>query len=121
MLKGKKVIVVEDSIVRGTTSRNRIEEIREAGAKEIHMRISCPPIMSPCFFGIDFPSSKELIAHNKTVKEIADFIKVDSLGFLSLEGMLSVMKHGNAFCSSCFTGKYPVHIPKNTDKLQMES
>ena len=121
VLKGKTVIVVEDSIVRGTTSRNRIEEIREAGAKEIHMRISCPPIISPCFYGIDFPSTKELIAHNKTVKEIADFIKVDSLGFLSLEGMLGVMKDKGAFCSACFTGKYPVHIPTNTDKLQLES
>jgi amidophosphoribosyltransferase len=120
MLKGKKVIVVEDSIVRGTTSRNRIDEIREAGAKEIHMRISCPPIVSPCFYGIDFPSTKELIAHNKTVKEIADFIKVDSLGYLSREGMLNVMKNGGNFCTSCFTGKYPVGVPTNSDKLKME-
>lgn len=120
MLKGKKVIVVEDSIVRGTTSRNRIEEIREAGAREIHMRISCPPIVSPCFYGIDFPSTKELIAHNKTVQEIADFIKVDTLGYLSHEGMLSVMKEKGSFCSACFTGKYPVAIPKNTDKLKLE-
>ncbi|MBI4309406.1 MAG: amidophosphoribosyltransferase [Candidatus Omnitrophica bacterium] len=120
MIKGKRVIVVEDSIVRGTTSRNRIQEIREAGAKEIHMRISCPPIISPCFYGIDFPSTKELIAHNKTVQEIAGFIKVDSLGYLSLEGMLSVMKEKGSFCTACFTGKYPVPIPKNTDKLQLE-
>lgn len=120
LLKGKRVVVVEDSIVRGTTSRNRIEEIREAGAKEIHMRISCPPIISPCFYGIDFPSTKELIAFNKTVKEIADFIKVDSLGFLSLEGMLGVMKDKGSFCSACFTGNYPVHIPENSDKLRFE-
>ena len=120
VIKGKKVIVIEDSIVRGTTSRSRIEELREAGAKEIHMRISCPPIKSPCFYGIDFPSSGELIAHNKTVQEIADFIKVDSLGFLSLEGMLSVMKDKNSFCSACFTGHYPTEIPKNTDKLKLE-
>jgi len=119
LIKGKKVIVVEDSIVRGTTSRNRIEELREAGAKEIHMRISCPPIVSPCYFGIDFPSSKELIAYNKTVKEIADYIKVDTLGYLSLEGMLAVMRD-KGFCTGCFTGKYPVEIPKNTDKLQLE-
>jgi amidophosphoribosyltransferase len=121
MIKGKKVVVIEDSIVRGTTSRSRIEEIREAGAKEIHMRISCPPIKSPCFYGIDFPSAGELIAHNKTVQEIADFIKVDSLGFLSLDGMLSVMKDKGSFCSACFTGKYPTAIPKNTDKLKMET
>ncbi|MBF0505149.1 MAG: amidophosphoribosyltransferase [Candidatus Omnitrophica bacterium] len=120
VIKGKKVVVIEDSIVRGTTSRSRIDEIREAGAKEIHMRISCPPIISPCFYGIDFPSKGELIAHNKTVKEIADFIKVDSLKFLSLEGMLSVMKEKGSFCSACFTGKYPTQIPKNTDKLKLE-
>lgn len=120
MIKGKRVIVVEDSIVRGTTSRNRIEEIRNAGAKEIHMRISCPPIISPCFYGIDFPSTGELIASNKSVKEIADFIKVDTLEYLSLEGMLSVMKEGGSYCSACFTGKYPTEIPKNTNKLQFE-
>ena len=119
MIRGKKVIVVEDSIVRGTTSRTRIDALREAGAKEIHMRISCPPIISPCFYGIDFPSTKELIAHNKTVKEIADYIKVDSLGYLSLEGMLAVMKE-QGYCSSCFTGKYPVQIPKNANKLLLE-
>ena len=119
MIKGKSVIVIEDSIVRGTTSRSRIAEIREAGAKEIHMRISCPPIISPCFYGIDFPSPNELIAHNKTVKEIADFIKVDSLGYLSHDGMLSVMKE-HSFCTACFTGKYPVAIPTNTDKLKLE-
>ena len=119
LIKGKTVIVVEDSIVRGTTSRNRIHEIREAGAKAIHMRISCPPIKWPCFFGIDFPSTKELIAHNKTVKEIADFIEVDSLEYLSLEGMTSVMQD-KGFCTACFTGKYPIEIPKNTDKLKLE-
>ena len=120
VIKGKSVVVVEDSIVRGTTSRSRIEEIREAGAREIHMRISCPPIISPCFYGIDFPSTGELIAYNKTVKEIADFIKVDSLGYLSHEGMLSVMKEKGCFCSACFTGQYPTQIPKNTDKLKLE-
>ncbi len=119
MLKGKRVIVVEDSIVRGTTSRTRIDAIREAGAKEIHMRISCPPIVSPCFYGIDFPSTKELIAHSKSVQEIADYIKVDSLGYLSEEGMLSVMKD-QGYCTSCFTGKYPVPIPKNSNKLILE-
>jgi amidophosphoribosyltransferase len=120
VIKGKKVVVIEDSIVRGTTSRSRIEELRDAGAKEIHMRISCPPIKFPCFYGIDFPSTGELIAHNKTVQEIADFIKVDSLRFLSLEGMLSVMKDKNSFCAACYTGKYPTVIPKNTDKLKLE-
>lgn len=120
VIKGKKVVVIEDSIVRGTTSRSRINEIREAGASEIHMRISCPPIKYPCYYGIDFPSTGELIAHNKTVQEIADFIKVDSLKYLSQEGMLSVMKGSSNFCSACFTGKYPTAIPTNTDKLKLE-
>ena len=120
VLEGKKVIIVEDSIVRGTTSRSRIEVLRKAGAKEIHMRISCPPIKSPCFYGIDFPSKKELIASSKTVKEIAKFIKVDSLQYLSLEGMLSVMKEPGNFCDACFTGNYPVDIPKNQSKYLLE-
>lgn len=120
VLKGKRIVVVEDSIVRGTTSKGRIEALRRAGAKKIHMRISCPPIISPCFYGIDFPSRKELIASNKTVKEIADFIEVDSLEYLSLEGMLSVMKNSGNFCHACFTGEYPVKIPKNQSKYLME-
>jgi amidophosphoribosyltransferase len=120
VIKGKRVIVVEDSIVRGTTSRSRIDEIRKAGAKEIHMRISCPPITHPCFYGIDFPSTKELIAHNKTIKEVADFIQVDSLAYLSLEGMLSVMKN-NGYCTACFSGKYPVEIPRTQSKYLLET
>lgn len=120
VLRGKKIVVVEDSIVRGTTSKGRVEELRKAGAKEIHMRISCPPIKHPCFYGIDFPSSSELIAYNKTVKEIADFIKVDSLEFISHEGMISVMENPDHFCSACFTGKYPVAIPENKSKYLLE-
>lgn len=121
LLKGKKVVVVEDSIVRGTTSRSRIEEIRRAGAKEIHMRISCPPIQWPCFYGIDFPSKSELIASNKSVEEIAEFINVDSLGYLSRDGMLSVMKNPKHFCHACFSGTYPVAVPKNQSKYLLES
>lgn len=120
VLKGKRIIVVEDSIVRGTTSRSRVEELRAAGAKEIHMRISCPPITFPCFYGIDFPSKNELIASNKSVQEISKFIKVDSLAYLSLEGMLSVMKNPRNFCHACFTGEYPVEIPKNKNKYLLE-
>ncbi|MCK5579991.1 MAG: amidophosphoribosyltransferase [Candidatus Omnitrophica bacterium] len=119
-LEGKRIIVIDDSIVRGTTSRSRIEELRHVGAKEIHMRISCPPIKSPCFYGIDFPSKSELIAARKTVREIADFIKVDSLEYLSLEGMLSVMKEQDSFCHACFTGDYPVKIPENKSKYLLE-
>lgn len=120
VIKGKSVILVEDSIVRGTTSRSRVREVRKAGAKEIHLRITCPPIMYPCFYGIDFPSEQELIAHGKTVKEIADYIEVDSLEYLSLEGMLSVMKDKGAYCDACFTGTYPVHIPCNKSKYVLE-
>ena len=120
VLKGKRIIVVEDSIVRGTTSRSRVEELRKAGAKEIHMRISCPPIKHPCFYGIDFPDTNELIASNRTVDEIAKFIKVDSLKFLSLEGMLSVMKQDHQFCDACFTGKYPVTVPETKSKYVLE-
>jgi amidophosphoribosyltransferase len=120
VIAGKKIVVVEDSIVRGTTSRSRIQEIRAAGAKEIHMRISCPPIVSPCFYGIDFPSREELIAHGKSVQEIADFIGVDSLSYLSLEGMLSVMKDKAAFCHACFSGQYPVAISQKANKYLLE-
>ena len=120
VLRGKRIVVVEDSIVRGTTSRSRIEELRAAGAKEIHMRISCPPIKFPCFYGIDFPSREELIAAQRSVKEIAEFIRVDTLEYLSLEGMLSVMAHPRDFCHACFTGSYPVKIPENKSKYLME-
>lgn len=120
VLKDKKIIVIEDSIVRGTTSRSRIEGLRKAGAKEIHMRISCPPIKSPCFYGIDFPSKDELIAANKSIEEIAEFIQVDSLEYLSVEGLLSVMKDKHAFCDACFTGNYPVKIPKTQSKYLLE-
>ena len=120
VLKGKKIVIIEDSIVRGTTSRGRVEELRRAGAKEIHMRISCPPIVSPCFYGIDFPSAQELIASTKSIKEIADFIKVDSLEYLSREGMLKVMKNAGDYCDACFTGNYPVEIPANKSKYLLE-
>lgn len=120
VIKGKKVILVEDSIVRGTTSRSRVREVRKAGAKEIHLRITCPPIKHPCFYGIDFPSEEELVAHGKTVQQIADYVEVDSLEYLSLEGMLSVMKHKSAFCDACFTGNYPVAIPTNKSKYLLE-
>jgi len=120
VLDGKRIIIVEDSIVRGTTSRGRVEALRAVGAKEIHMRISCPPIRSACFFGIDFPNEDELIASKKSVDEIARFIKVDSLKYLSQEGMLSVMKNSNKFCHACFTGEYPVNIPKTKGKYILE-
>ena len=88
--------------------------------KEIHMRISCPPIRFPCFYGIDFPSKSELIASKKSIKEIADFIEVDSLEYLSLEGMLSVMKDSKDFCHACYSGDYPIAVPRNQSKYLLE-
>ncbi|MFH1847500.1 MAG: amidophosphoribosyltransferase [Candidatus Omnitrophota bacterium] len=114
VLKNKRVIVVEDSIVRGTTTSGRIKALRKAGAKEIHMRISCPPIKFPCFYGIDFPSKEELIANQLAgIEKIADFIGVDSLKYLSLNGMLeSIKNNGTSFCCACFNGEYPAGIPE---------
>ncbi len=121
ILRGKKIAVVEDSIVRGTTSRIRMKTLREAGVKEIHMRVSCPPHRFPCYYGIDFPDPKELIANRMEPEEIKKFIGLDSLYYLSLEGMLSCMPHqGKSFCTACFTGKYPVTPEERVDKFILE-
>ncbi len=120
-LKDKRIIIVEDSVVRGTTSRGRVRALRAAGAKEIHMRVSCPPLISPCFYGIDFPTKKELIASSHTVEEMREFIGVDSLKFISLEGMLSSMLlPKEEFCTACFTGNYPTSICKPPSKKALE-
>ena len=122
VLKDKRIAIVEDSIVRGTTSKARVKTLREAGAKEIHMRVSCPPLISPCFYGIDFPTKKELIAANRTVESIRDFIGLDSLKYLSLEGMLkSMLLPKGEFCTACFTGKYPTWLPKKISKKMLET
>ena len=121
VLEGKRVVVVDDSIVRGTTSKKLVKLIRSAGAKEIHFRVSSPPIISPCFFGIDMPTRQELIASSKTVKEIEKYLEVDSLGYLSIEGMLSMPSlPDESFCVSCFSGHYPLKIEKSNDKLRLE-
>lgn len=110
-LKGKRVVVVDDSIVRGTTSKYRMKSLRDAGAKEVHLRISCPPHRFPCSYGIDFPTSKELIAYNKTNEEIAKYMDCDSLGYLSLEGMLECVNlPKERYCTACWTGNYPVQF-----------
>ncbi|MCP4706906.1 MAG: amidophosphoribosyltransferase, partial [candidate division Zixibacteria bacterium] len=104
VLKGRRVVVVDDSIVRGTTSKKLVKLIRSAGAKEIHLRISSPPIVSPCFFGIDMPTREELIASSKSIKQIEKELDVDSLGYLSIEGMLAMPSlPNNSFCASCFS------------------
>ncbi len=121
VLRGKRVVVVDDSIVRGTTCRTRLKSIRAAGAKEIHMRVSCPPIMHPCFYGIDFPTKKELIACTHSVEEIRKFLEVDSLGYLSLEGLLSAVSGPKKnYCTACYSGKYPLPFGSEADKYILE-
>ncbi len=120
VLEGRRVIVVDDSIVRGTTAKKLVKLIREAGAKEIHFRISSPPIISPCFFGVDMPTREELIAANTSVEKIEKYLKVDSLRYLSIEGMVSMPSLPNtSFCTSCFSGKYPLKIPKINGKNRL--
>jgi amidophosphoribosyltransferase len=109
LLAGKRIVLIDDSIVRGTTSRKIVKMVRAAGAKEVHMRISCPPTLSPCFYGIDTPTKKELIASSHTVEEIAKYIAADSLAYLSLPGLVrAVGGKGNEFCTACYTGQYPI-------------
>jgi amidophosphoribosyltransferase len=111
LLEGKRVVLIDDSIVRGTTSRKIVRMVRSAGAKEVHMRISCPPTISPCFYGVDTPSKKELIAANKSVEEIREFIGADSLAYLSLPGLKKACGDGEktTYCSACYTGSYPTN------------
>ncbi len=121
VIKGKRVIVVDDSIVRGTTSRRRVKAIREAGAKEVHLRISCPPHKWPCFYGIDFPSKDELIANKMSHKEIEKYLEVDSLGYLSIDGMLKAVGNHTKYCTACFSGKYPIEVKNGLKKLALEN
>ena len=121
VVEGKSIVIIEDSIVRGTTSSARVKTLREAGAREIHMRVSCPPHKFPCFYGIDFPSKEELIASRFSVDEIADFVGLDSLGYLSYEKMLEAMPlPGEDFCTACFSGNYPVPVDPGTSKCALE-
>jgi amidophosphoribosyltransferase len=109
VLEGKRILLVEDSIVRGTTSRIRIQYFKQAGAKEIHMRVSCPPHRYPCLYGIDFPTREELIASSHSEEEIRAFMGLESLGYLSIEGMLKAMPlPPEEFCLACFNGNYPI-------------
>ena len=119
VLQGKSVVMVDDSIVRGTTTRGLVALVRAAGAREVHLRVSSPPVTGPCYYGIDTPSREELIAANLTVPEIAAHLGVDSLGYISLDGMLDSVPGGpHGFCHACFSGDYPTPPPADPDKLR---
>jgi amidophosphoribosyltransferase len=120
VVRGKRVVVVDDSIVRGTTARQRVGRLRAAGAKEIHVRISCPPTAHACYYGVDFPTREELVAGSHDVESIRRFIGADSLGYLSVEGLLSPFPNPGDFCTACFTGQYPVAVAGVTGKGALE-
>ena len=114
MIAGKRIAVIDDSIVRGTTSRKIVKMLRDAGAKEVHLRISAPPILHSCFYGIDTPDEQELVAHKYNLEETCEYLAADSLAYLSLGKMMEMLEKDNKkFCSACFDGNYPVPI---TDK-----
>ncbi len=108
---GKRIVVVDDSIVRGTTTRGKIRALRQAGAKEIHMRVSCPPIRFPCYYGVDFPTKEELLANERSLKQIKEFLEVDSIGYMSLKGLLNCANlPADHYCTACWTGKYRIPV-----------
>jgi len=122
LLDGKRVVVIDDSIVRGTTTPQVVRVLKKAGAKEVHMRICAPPIRYPCFFGVDMATRRELIAAHKTVPEVRDFIGADSLGYLSIDGLIkAVALPKDVFCMACFTGDYPIPVQLEMDKLALEA
>lgn len=122
IVKGKRVVIVDDSIVRGSTARSRVKELRIAGATEVHMRVSCPPHKHACYYGIDFPDKSKLLANNYTMDEIKKFLDVESIGYLSEEGLLRSVSAfpKNEYCTACFTGKYPTVIEDDMDKFSLE-
>jgi amidophosphoribosyltransferase len=122
VLEGKKIILVDDTIVRGTTTPHVIKMLKKAGAREVHMRVCAPPIKYPCFFGVDMATRSQLIAARKTIPEIRDFIGADSLEYLSIEGLIkSVNLPRETFCLACFTGEYPIPVQVEMDKLALET
>jgi amidophosphoribosyltransferase len=120
-VRGKRLVVIDDSIVRGTTTRQIVQALREAGAAEVHTRITCPPIRWPCFYGIDMSTRQELIAADLAVDQIKDYVGADSLGYLSLEGMVAATgQAAESFCRACFDGEYPIPIPQHAGKFLLE-
>ncbi len=129
VIEGKRVVLIDDSIVRGTTSRQIVKLVRDAGAKEVHMRISSPPFLNPCYYGTDIDSKDNLIACKYSVEEICEYIGADSLGYLSVDAALNILDELNVnvdetakrgYCTACFDGKYPTKIPSETDKYRFE-
>lgn len=121
VVEGKSVVLVDDSIVRGTTTRSKIRTLRQAGAKQVHMRVSCPPIRHPCFYGVDFPTREELLANNRSLKQIKEFLEVDSVGYMSLEGLLScAVLPAENYCTACWSGKYPIPVDTAVNKFSLE-
>jgi len=121
VIAGNRIVVVDDSIVRGTTTQGKMQQLRRAGAKEVHLRISCPPIRHACYFGIDFPDPSKLIANNRTVDQIREYLGVDSLHFLSREGMLGcVSGEAESYCHACFSGEYRIAVDRPVSKLALE-
>jgi len=121
IIEGKRVIVVDDSLVRGTTSQELVRLIREAGAREVHLRVASPPVRYPCYYGIDMPTREELIAANLTVDEIREHLGVDTLGYLSLEGLLGAVDGGRTFCTCCFSGAYPAPLVDLEEGMALET
>jgi amidophosphoribosyltransferase len=124
VIKGKRLIVVDDSIVRGNTSRKVVKELYSAGAKEVHMRISSPPLLHPCYYGIDMATKKDFLANHRTLEDIRKYLNVDSLKYLSIEGLVrAIGEPKDKFCFACFNGDYPVPIQENLmfDKYFMEN
>jgi amidophosphoribosyltransferase len=120
-IRGKRLVVVDDSIIRGTTTKQIVSALREAGATEVHIRITCPPTQWPCFYGIDMPTRQELIAADLAVEQICDYVGADSLGYLSLEGMVDAAGGDKeTFCRACFDGEYPIAVPEGTGKFVLE-
>ncbi|HOM75879.1 MAG TPA: amidophosphoribosyltransferase [Anaerohalosphaeraceae bacterium] len=122
VVKGKRVVVVDDSIVRGTTTKGKIQSLRNAGAKEIHMRVACPPVKNPCFYGVDFPTREELLANQvASIEEIRRFLQVDTLGYISLEGLLGCASlPPDHYCHACWSGQYPIPVSLVVNKFSME-
>jgi len=112
LIEGKRVVLIDDSIVRGTTSKKIVKMVRDAGATEVHMRISCPPTIAPCYYGVDTPTKEELIAARYSIEEIRRYLDADSLGYLSIKGMLEAVGDpgDTKYCTACYTGDYPTRI-----------